>query len=148
MHIGYKDYAHFVDSHKFWFPDAFEESEEEEEEYPELTGDWSTPTPLVSICENQDGEAIDIIAQVGSWYVSTKGDLFFNRDNGGVQSIRNLKYYAIYSYQLQHADWVLHLSKKVWFTKSCYEDFKRAYYVACSIAKVSPAKQINTYKHQ
>lgn len=31
MHIGYKDYAHFVDSHKFWFPDVFEESEEEEE---------------------------------------------------------------------------------------------------------------------
>lgn len=109
-------------------------------------GDWDKPTPLVSIFESAEDEtSINIILRVGDWYVSDDGDMLFNRKGGDEQTLKNLNYYPIYSHQLEDNDWVLHLAGKAWFDTKAYEDFKRAYFIACSIANVTPTLQVRSY---
>lgn len=114
----------------------FMESEGITDPHYKYPGDWSVPTTKKAIIF---GDEFEEIARFGSWLLTIDGDLiFFGTEDRPC-------YYPICSNQLKQADWVLHLSEKGWFTTECYEDFKRAYFVACKIVGITPVKQIRNY---
>lgn len=105
-------------------------------------GDWSRPTPIEIATDGFYGTSFLVIASFGGWLVTVDGDLIYR----GVE--KPYEWYPIYDNQLrenENDDWVLHLSEKEWFTTECYEDFKRAYFLACKIAGTEPEKQIRDY---
>ena len=114
---------------------------EQSESTFDFSGDWDTPTPLTVDRDPIYGTIHAIICVFGSWHVSIGGDLFCVGVKG------KPKWYPIMSEQLLGAkieDWILHLMHKGWFDDKCYEDFKRAYFVACKIAGAPHTAQIRT----
>ena len=102
---------------------------------PRFSGDWSVPTPIDRY------ENLPIICRMGRVSISMTGDIILDRNDG---SFRFMGYYVVDSERLDENDWIDHLSEKDWFDDLMYEDFKRAYAIACALAGVAPAKQIKT----
>lgn len=114
--------------------------------------DWDNPTPIFQLVEvaNNNKPYADIICRIGNWVVSTKGDIaYLYRDDNMIESSEGYMgtedTYDIDNERLDEEDWIIHLTEKVWFTEQCFEDFKRAYFVACKIAGVKPVKQVKRY---
>ena len=109
-------------------------------------GDWSVPTPLTIDRDWLYGTTHEIICIFGSWHVTKDGDLIY------VGTKDKVNWYPIWSEQLTNAnendDWVLHLTEKAWFDDQCYEDFKRAFFVACKIAGAPQYIQIRDYSER
>lgn len=110
------------------------------------SGDWSVPTPLTIDRDWLYGTTHEIICIFGSWHVTKEGDLIY------VGTKDKVNWYPIWSEQLTNAnkndDWVLHLTGKAWFDDQCYEDFKRALFVACKIAGAPQYIQIRDYSER
>ena len=111
--------------------------------------DWDKPTHLFQLLDN-DKPFADIVCRIGKWAVSTEGDIaYLYRDDNMINIsdgyLGTYDTYDIYNERLNEPDWILHLTGKDWFTEEVFEDFKRAYFVACKIAGVKPVVQKKTY---
>lgn len=114
--------------------------------------DWDKPTPIVQICgltENNEWFPFDnIYITVGDWWIGEKGTIYFcdcktrGVSTEGFPSMSCEGVYEIDRELMKESDLILHLCDKEWFDERCYEDFKRAYFIGCKMARIKPVKQI------
>ena len=96
-------------------------------------GSWEIFTPINII------EGYDIICEIGLICISFEGALIIDRNYG---SGKQLSPYIIQPQDLLDPYLLLGLTKKEWFDKEMFDDFKRAYFVACKIIDVKPVTQL------
>ena len=125
-----------------------------------LKGNWDKPTPLIQLYFRKDkrGKALpicDVMINRGNWGISSKGHLFYSVDAPKILSDEGYKAIhvddckvVIYPEMLRDFDLILKFSQREWFTEKAYEDFKRAYFIACKVAGITPRQQIREYNHK
>lgn len=97
-----------------------------------LEDDWNEVAPIEFI------ENIPIICRIGAIYIGMDGSIAIDPNNGiGYK----LNHYIIQSVCLDSTDIISRLLSKNWFDDLMYEDFKRAYLIACKLADIIPVKQ-------
>ena len=98
----------------------------------DFEGDWNKPRDMAKLAD------IAVFCQIGNVYISVQGDIIFNPNNG-VGFLEPP--YVIHHTILGKQDLVARLTTKPWFNDLMFEEYKRAYIIACALAKVAPAIQ-------
>lgn len=98
-----------------------------------FNNDWNEMMPIDTI------EGFAVICKAGRINIAKDGTLLIDRNTGIGYC---LSYYVICTNRFNDSNLLLSLTDKKWFDDETLEDFKRAYYIACSIAGILPAQQL------
>ena len=98
-----------------------------------FNNDWDEIGPIETI------EGFPVICKSGRINIAKDGTLLIDRNTGTGFC---LSYYIICPDKFIDSNLLLSMVDKKWFDDEILEDFKRAYYIGCRIAGISPAHQL------